>query len=204
MNARQIALAVSAALFLTSCGIGKPTPQPTTYVVEPVMPTQQIGVQKVPDALRMGSVRMAAPFSGNSLVYRLDDVSYVSDPNQAFIADPGSMLGSKMATWLGHSGAFKSVSQPGINQSAPYVLESTVTELYGDFRQGTPPTAVVAVQFALIDVLSVRPRIVYERTIEQHEPLDAATPDALVRGYSRAVSQILTQFVTELSVQKPI
>jgi uncharacterized lipoprotein YmbA len=92
----------------------------------------------------MGNVRVAAAFSGNSLIYRMDDVNYVSDPNQAFIADPASMLGNEMATWLDRSRAFKSVTQPGSTQSARYVLEATVIELYGDFRPGRQPANIRA------------------------------------------------------------
>jgi cholesterol transport system auxiliary component len=166
------------------------------------MPAEKIAEKQIPVTLHMGNVQMAAAFSGNSLVYRMGDVNYVSDPYRAFIADPSAMLGNEMATWLNSSGVFQSVIQPGSTQSAPYVLEATVTELYGDFRPDKPPTAVMAVQFALVDVISVRPRTVYEGTIERREPLEKAEPDALVQGYGKAVSQILTQFVSELSARK--
>ena len=202
MSAKKYVLAVSAAIFVSACGIGEPSPKTTTYVVEPPIAAEKIVVRQFPETVRMGYVRMAAAFSGNSLIYRTDDVNYTSDPYQAFIADPGAMLSNQMATWLNRSGAFKSVTQPGSTQSAPYVLEATVTELYGDFRPGLPPAAVVAVQFALVDVLSVRPNVVYERTIERREPIEKPEPDALVRGYGTAISLILTQFVSELNPRK--
>jgi uncharacterized lipoprotein YmbA len=201
MSARHFVLAAGAALFLSACGIGKPSPQATTYVVEPSMPAERIAGKQRPETLRMGNVRMAAAFSGNSLVYRMDDVNYVSDPYQTFIADPGAMLGNAMATWLDRSGAFKSVTQPGSTQSAAYVLEATVTQLYGDFRPGKPPAAVMAVQFALVDQNGIRAKIVYEGTVERREPLDRASPDALVRGYGKALSEILSQFVSELGAR---
>jgi hypothetical protein len=58
------------------------------------------------------------------------------------------------------------------------------------------------VQFALVDVVSVRPRIVYEGTIERRELLDKALPDALVKGYGKAISQILAQFISELGARR--
>ena len=116
MSARHFVLSVSATLVLAGCSIGKPVPQTTTYVVESSMPAGNAGTQ-LPGSLRMGNVRVAAAFLGNSLIYRMDDVNYVSDPNQAFIADPASMLGNEMATWLDRSRAFKSVTQPGSTQS---------------------------------------------------------------------------------------
>lgn len=202
MSARYSLLAVSAALMIAACSIGKPVPQATTYVVQPPMAAGPIARKQLTKTLRMGNVQMAAAYSGNALVYRTDDVNYVSDPYQTFIADPGGMLGNTMATWLDRSGAFKSVAQPGSTRSAPYVLEATVTELYGDFRPGQPPAAVMAVQFALVDLTGIGPKVVYEGTIERREPLERASPDALVRGYGRAVSEILSQFVSELDARK--
>ena len=201
MSPRFVFLAASIAVALSACGIGKPSPQATTYIVEPAKPAATMAGRQSGDAVRMGNVRTAAAFAGTSLVYRMDDVNYVSDPYQAFIADPGAMLGNEMATWLDRSGAFKSVAQPGSTQSVPYVLEATITPLYGDFRPGRTPEAVMAVQFALVDIVSVRPRVVYEGTIERREPIEKATPDALVRGYGRALSQILTQFVADVSAR---
>lgn len=201
MNTRLVVVAAIIAVVLSACGIGKPSPQATTYIVEARPPAATMAGRHSGDVLRMGNVRTAAAFAGTSLVYRMDDVNYVSDPYQAFIADPGAMLGNEMASWLDRSGAFKSVSQPGSTQSVPYVLEATITQLYGDFRPGRPPEAVMAVQFALVDVVSIRPRVVYEGTIERREPIDKAAPDALVRGYGRALSQILTQFVADLSAR---
>jgi cholesterol transport system auxiliary component len=201
MSARHFVLSVSAALVLAGCSIGKPVPLTTTYVVESSMPAGNAGTQ-LPGSLRIGNVRVAAAFSGNSLIYRMDDVNYLSDPNQAFIADPASMLGNEMATWLDRSRAFKSVTQPGSTQSARYVLEATVIELYGDFRPGKQPAAVVKVQFVLLDYAGTLPSVVYEGTIGRREPLERASPDILVRGYDTALSEILSQFVSELGAHK--
>ena len=44
--------------------------------------------------------RVAAAFAGNAMVYRTDDVTFVSDPYHAFISDPRAMLGNEMANWL--------------------------------------------------------------------------------------------------------
>jgi uncharacterized lipoprotein YmbA len=188
------------ALSLASCSIGKPIPQATTYVVSPPMPAARTAAQRR-ETLRMGNVRVVAAFAGNALVYRTDDVRFTSDPYQAFIADPAAMLGSQMAAWLDRAGPFKGVAQPGSSQPASYVLEATVTELYGDFRPAAPPAAVMAARFALIDERGSRPKTVYEGTISRRVDLEQATPDALVRGYGTALSEILEQLVADLEAQ---
>lgn len=201
MSIKHPAAALCAALILGGCSIGKPIPQATTYVIEPTLPASSAAARRA-DTLRMGNVRVTAAFAGTVLVYRVDDVKYVSDPYHAFLADPAAMLGNQMADWLDHAGPFKAVAQPGSTQSAksaPYVLEATVTELYGDIRKGTPPAAVMTVQFALMDTSAPRMLIAYERTISRRVEVEQATPDALVRGYGRALSDILSQLGSDLA-----
>ena len=151
MNARSIALTSGLTLMLMACSIGKPVQQPTTYVVEPDAPTQRLSGVHGSEVVRMGNVRVAAAFAGNALVYRTDDVIFVSDPYQSFIADPRAMFGNQMASWLNLAGPFKVVTQPDSGLPADYILEATVIELYGDFRPGKPASAVMTVQFTLIN-----------------------------------------------------
>jgi uncharacterized lipoprotein YmbA len=198
MNPDRFALAACAALTLAACAIGKPIPQPRTYVVDPSPIAASVPAARRPATLRMGNVRVAAAYAGNALVYRTDDVSYTSDPYHAFIVAPGAMLGNRMAEWLDLSGPFGAVAQPGSMQPAAYVLEATVTELYGDFRAGQRPAAVIAVQFALIDQDGVRPKVVHECTIARRVDLPRASPDALVRAYGEALGEILSHLVSEL------
>jgi cholesterol transport system auxiliary component len=201
MNSRGIVVAVSLGLTLASCSIGRSIPQATTYMVDAptgvILPT----LLRRPETLRMGYVRVAAAYAGSALVYRLDDVRYASDPYHAFVADPGAMLGSRMAEWLDRSGPFSAVAPPGSAQPAPYVLEATVEELYGDFRAGRPPAAMLSVQFALIDQASARPKVVYERTFTARVNLSTASPDALVGGYGTALAEVLSQVAADLSAR---
>jgi uncharacterized lipoprotein YmbA len=201
MSSRPLAIAACTALILAACSIGKPIRQATTYVIEPPAPTAPAAAAQRPETLRMGNVRIAAAFAGTSLVYRADDVQYVSDPYNAFIADPAAMLGNQMAAWLDRAGRFKVVAQPGSAQStksAPYVLEATVTELYGDFRAGATPAAVMTVQFALVDQSGPRATTAYESTISRRVELAHASPDALVRGYGNALAEILDKLSADL------
>jgi len=168
--------------------------------VDPPMSAAASPATRRPETLRMGNVRVAA-YAGNGLVYRFDEVQYTSDPYNAFIAEPGAMLGNRMAAWLDRAGPFKTVTQPGSVTPAQYVLEATVTELYGDFREGRPPAAVMTVQFVLIDEAAASPKVVHERTIASRVDLPQASPDALVRGYSKALAEILSQLVPELSAE---
>jgi cholesterol transport system auxiliary component len=201
--ALTIAMAVGVVLTLAACAIGKPLPPPTTYIVNPpAAETRTAAIHRL-ETLRMGNVRVAAAYGGNALVYRMGEVQYTSDPYHAFKAEPDAMLGSRMAEWLDHAGPFDAVAQPGSARPAAYVLDATVIELYGDFREGRQPAAVMAVQFALIDQTGVRPQLVHERTIASRVELPRASPDALVRGYGEALAEILSQLVPDLGAAIP-
>jgi cholesterol transport system auxiliary component len=200
MSDARLAFAACAALAFAACSIGKPIPQPNTYVVQPPVPESVPTVASRPESLRIGNVRVAAAYAGNALVYRMDDVQLVSDPYSRFIAEPGAMLGDQMAAWLGRAGPFRTITDPESARPAYYVLEATITELYGDFRPGRAPAAVLAVRFVLIDQTGARPRAVLERAIARRVDLPRASPDALVRGYGEALAEILGELSTDLQV----
>jgi cholesterol transport system auxiliary component len=196
MSLIRLAFAVCACVVLAACSIGKPIPLATTYIVE--LPAATPAAARRPETLRMGNVRVAAAFAGNALVYRMDEVRYTADPYNAFITEPARMLGNRIAEWLDRAGPFQSVAQPDSARGAAYVLEATVTELYGDFRPGRTPTAVVTVQFALLDLTGPRSKVVFERTIGRRLEVQQASPDALVRGYGMALAEILAELKKDL------
>ena len=200
MRLIRLALALCTLLALAGCSIGKPIPQATTYVIE--LPATAPAAARRPETLRMGNVRVAAAFAGDALVYRMDEVRYTADPYNAFIAEPAGMLGSRMAEWLDRAGPFQSVAQPDSVRAASYILEATVSELYGDFRPGHAPAAVVTVQFALLDLTGARNKVVLERTIGRRVEIQQASPDALVRGYGEALAEILLQLVPNLGDER--
>lgn len=197
MTALPLVAAACAALALAACSIGKPVPQAATYAVD--APVSAPPATRLPETLRMGNVRVAPAFAGTALVYRLGDVNYTSDFYNAFIAAPGALLGAEMADWLEQAGPFESVAQPGAATPASFVLDAVVTRLYGDFRPGRAPAAVMTVQFTLMDLRGVTPKAVLERTIGRRVPLAEATPDALVEGYGRALGEILGQLVPQMA-----
>ena len=200
MSDARLNFAACAALILVACSIGKPIPQANTYLVQPPAPQSVPSVAPRQESVRVGNVRVSAAYAGTALVYRRDDVQFVSDPYSRFIAEPGAMLGDQMAAWLGRAGPFKSVTEPESSLPAHYVLEATVTELYGDFRAGRAPAAVLAVQFALIDESGARPKAVLERSIARRVDLPRESPDALVRGYGDALGEILTELRGDFEV----
>ncbi|HXC79320.1 MAG TPA: hypothetical protein VNU19_19985, partial [Candidatus Acidoferrum sp.] len=125
---------VGVAVIVSACSIGRSIPTATTYSIEPSPAALAIPKLPHPERLRVERVRVAAAYDRTALVYRLNAVRYVSDPYHTFLADPGPMLSNRIAEWLAAAGLFKAVDAPGGAAPAPWVLEATVTELYGDFE----------------------------------------------------------------------
>jgi uncharacterized lipoprotein YmbA len=198
MSEARLGWVMSLMLALAACGIGRPVRQPTTYTLQPTLPESGSLAARRPESLRVGRVRVASAFAGAALVYRTSDVQLISDPYHQFITEPGMMLGDQMADWLDRSGPFRTVARPDSSQPAYYVLEATVTEIYGDFRPRQAPAAVLAMQFTLIDESGVRPRSVFEQVIARRVDIPQAVPDALVRGYAGALTEILAELTADL------
>ena len=199
MTPLRLATVACAALVLAGCGIGKPIPSATTYLVEPPQPSE--AATRRAENMRVGNVRVAPAFAGRALVYRLGEVQYTADYYNEFIAEPGSLLGGQMAVWLDRAGPFQAVAQPGTTSAAPLVLDAVVTELYGDFRPGRPSAAVMTVRFTLMDLRGVRPKTTLERSIGRRVQLADDSAEALVRGYSQALGDILGELAPQLAAE---
>jgi cholesterol transport system auxiliary component len=147
----------------------------------------------------MGKVRVAPSFADRALVVRVDEVRYAADFYNSFIAPPGDMLGAVMADWLNDAGPFATVTQPGTRTPAAFVLEATVTKLYGDFRPERTPSAIMEIQFSLVELSGISPTVRLEQTIGRSVPLSESTPEALVQGYGRALAEILSELSAALN-----
>jgi uncharacterized lipoprotein YmbA len=194
------AAAVGVTLIISACSIGRPIPTATTYSIELRPGSPDAPQPPHPERLRVERVRIASPYDRTALVYRLSAVRYISDPYHAFLSDPGPMLGNRIAEWLDASKLFKAVDGPAGAAPAPWVLEATVTELYGDFEAaGDNPAAVMSIRFTIIDERSARVKVAYQRSLSRRVPVSSASPEALVVGYGTALTDILTRFATDFS-----
>jgi cholesterol transport system auxiliary component len=193
------ALGVGVTLIVSACSIGRPIPIATTYSIEPPPASADALKPPHPERLRVERVRVAAPYDRTALVYRMSAVRYIPDPYHAFLADPGPMLTDRIAEWLAAAGLFGAVDGPGSAAPASWLLEATVTQLYGDFAPGGDgPAAVMSIRFTITDEGSARPKVVYERSLSRRSSVSSASPEALVLGYGTALADILTQFAADL------
>jgi ABC-type uncharacterized transport system auxiliary subunit len=108
------------------------------------------------------------------------------------------MITAAVIGWLKRAKLFAAVVEPGVPADAPYLLDGSVTKLYGDFQDPRKPAAVMGIQFYVVRADATM-EVVLDRTLEQRIEVSAATPQALAQGYNEALARILAEFERELA-----
>lgn len=195
---RAVLLMLAATSGLAACSLSRPSLPITTYGIDPPLPPRaKVRNERL---LRVAPVRVAGSYSGAELVYRLDEARFASDYYHRLLAPPGAVLGAAIAGWLDAAGPSRAVLPPDSAVPARYVLELSVTQMYGDFRAGQPPAAVLRLQASLLDTTAVLPAPLLELSFDEREPLAAASPQALVLGYDAALRRVLGRLQPELAM----
>jgi len=197
MNARQSswtpifgACLLAAVLELTGC-LSRPALKIETFtfnspageMTNAVASGRVLGIRKL---------QVAAPFEGRSLVYRTANVAYVRDPYAAFLEFPADELMNPVGEWLRRDGNFRAVVTAGSALKADTLVEITVSQLYGDFRERNHPLAVLCAQFTYFDAPAGMPgKVILQREYGRSLPLDSPNATALMNGWDQALAEIL-------------
>ena len=149
--------------------------------------------------LSVGSLRISPRYADRSFVYRISDAGYETDYYNQFLTAPDVMITEELRKGLAGSKLFKYVLGPADPQQPDYVLEGSISSLYGDFRNASQPAAVLALEVFVYNENSGNSGIVMQKRYVKSVPLTAKTPEALVRGWNQALQQIAGELATDLN-----
>jgi len=185
-----------AVVAATGCSLKQAAPIKKSFLIE----AQRTGAARTGAptmVLRLRNVSVAPPFAGRSFVYRRGEFEYEAEFYHEFLVPPRALFIEQTSHWLSRSGIFALVDVTG-RSDPPYVLDGTVSALYGDMRDKQAPKAVLAIDFVLTDEQSRSIPGLWTHRYKEELPLDRATPEALAAGWSTALQRVLTALEQDL------
>jgi len=198
---RSVVLAISVvvASLATGC-LSRPVLVKQSFAFTP-----QLVVSNAPAAsdrvLGVRRLNVAAPFDGASLVYRTGEFSYEHDHYAEFLVSPAESLLVPIREYVRRNGPFHAVSEPGSALKPNVLLEISVNQLYGDFRQSNEPAAVLGIRFLFFDAPSGVPKnVLFEGSYSRRIPLQTRTAAALMAGWDQALDQVLSNAVADFTM----
>ena len=148
--------------------------------------------------LKVRRLSVSDLYNTREIVYRETGGRIDSDFYNMFFVTPGNMLTTELRKWLGSSGLFGYIIEPGSMVVPNLTLEGVVNSLYGDYSTETP-VAVVEMQFFVVDESTADNVIVFSNTYAQRVPLAEADPQQLVQAMTTGVQTIFTNLEKDLA-----
>ncbi len=196
-------VALAAVWGSSGCvNLNKEVPVKTAYSLD-VLRQGSDPVAQTKSVLEIRKFRVAPPFEGRGLVYRMGEQRYESDYYHEWFISPNAMVTQQVQNWLTAASLFEHVLASGSTAEETHLLEGTVTALYGDFRDPAALKAVLGIQIVLLDAGSLDSGILFQRDYRREIALAVPTPDVLVKGWNDTLREILTAAEEDLAKVLP-
>ena len=193
---KRIFLSV-VVLGLFACSLPSRAPvTPTAFMVNPERSGEPLK-NRSSLWLKIGSVSVAPPYDGRSLVYRLGDQRFEKDFYNVYTTLPADMISNAERQWINKSGIFSAAVGQSNSFFPYYTLQATVNEFYGDYR--VKPEAVVSIEFFLTVTNSGKGNpLIGSNRYSKRIALKDNTPAALVMGQQQALAEIFKEYEVQL------
>ena len=184
-------------LGLFACSLPSRAPvTPTAFMVNPERSGEPLK-NRSSLWLKIGSVSVAPPYDGRSLVYRLGDQRFEKDFYNVYTTLPADMISNAERQWINKSGIFSAAVGQSNSFFPYYTLQATVNEFYGDYR--VRPEAVVSIEFFLTVTNSGKGNpLIGSNRYSKRIALKDNTPAALVLGQQQALAEIFKEYEVQL------
>jgi cholesterol transport system auxiliary component len=153
-----------------------------------------------PDGPTLGLIplQVLAPFNRSSFIYRYDTVRFEADYYNHFLSSPERLLHAEMLRWLTASGLFaRVVDGTGSRHAGDFLLEGSVSALYGDYRKPGDPLAVLAFDFALFGHAPTA--LLWSGHYRYELPLAEPTAPALAIAWREGLARIMSDLEEDLA-----
>ncbi|MBM4259930.1 MAG: hypothetical protein FJ145_00640 [Deltaproteobacteria bacterium] len=202
MKSRIVLSVVALATLLSGCvSVEKSYPDKRFFVLE--IPRREAQASAPSSGVLMvAPLRVSPRYEGRSFVYRRSEASFESDFYNQFLVSPGPLLTEEVRRELSQAQVAQYVVSASSQAEPTLVLEGTIDALYGDFRDINAPKAVLEMEFFLAKESPAKADIVLRRRYTKSIAVSGRTPEALVRGWNDALSEIVVGLAADLKPTK--
>lgn len=196
----KILLTLLLTLMLSACfswgGGDEVDGEPRYYVVDVDRGSvaQQFARDRV---LLLKPVRVVPHFRDQTIVYRVNESEYQSQPPHQLFSEPSEMFTAQLRRWLQKSGLFSQVVVDD-TADADYVLEAAVTALYGEKRPEYSPQAILEMQFFMSSA-DEQQNMLFQTGLRVDADIEKTTPGNVVTGWRQGLQQLLTTLEQDFS-----
>jgi hypothetical protein len=153
----------------------------------------------------LSRVSISPTFQSRSFTYRTGDNAYEQDPYAGFLIPPERALAEPIRASMRASGVFGRVVEPGSGIMPTLIVEASINELYGDFREASRPVGSMGIHIMCYEVEGGEPRhIVFDKYCFQETALARKTPDALMAAWDEDLRKIMNQINSDYAKRSPI
>lgn len=142
-------------------------------------------------------VRVVPHFENKTIVFRVGENEFRSQPPHEFFSDPQDMFTNQLRRWLQKTGLFSQVVTDD-TIVADYVLESAVTGLYGEKRAAYSPQAVVEMQF-FMSAADTPQNMLFQTGLRADVDIEKTTAANVVMGWKQGLWELLTTLEQDFS-----
>ena len=192
-------LAAAALFSVTGC-LNLKTGYPVkNYFLLDAKRTDKKGDEKGP-MIQVQRFRISPRYQGKGFVYRFEKLKFESDFYNEFFISPEDMITEQVQQWLSESKIFTLVTDRNSEPPPDCVLEGWITELYGDFRNGETPKAVMELKFLFLSANKSPGQILFNKRYRADVPVKEKTSSLLAKGWNQALETILHQLEQDLKL----
>lgn len=192
-----LALIITTATIFSGCMQIESSKTSKNYYLLNTKRLQSQQQQKL-GAVEVREFSISKSFAESSLIYRSTEHEYETDYYNRFFASPGSIISNQTCKWLEDSGLFASVTTSGSSVTPELIIKAYIKEIYGDFRPNLSPSAIMQIQFIVLDNTTKTFNMKFEKTYSAEISLAQKSPEGLIEAYNKGLARILTDFENDI------